>query len=338
MTEHPEEITLSSIPSIDDFILPFQIESLQIRGRLVRLSTVADTIIHKHEYPPPIAQIVGESLAITTALANMLKFDGIFTLQTKTDGAVRFLVSDMTSEGHLRGYCHYNENEIQKLIGENPGDLSLPRLMGSGYLAFTVDQGDKADPYQGIVELQGNKLVDCVHHYFQQSEQLQAAIKIAASEVKSLGGRNHWRAGAIMLQRIPLEGGNTIQLDAEEQEDGWRRLMYLLGTCTDQELVDPYLTAQQLLYRLFHEDGVRVFRPTALVHKCRCSRERVENVLRRMDAEDLQDMQIDGKIVVSCQFCNSKEIFLWDDVRENNARPAPDNPDSNSNANPTEKG
>ncbi|TAH36222.1 MAG: molecular chaperone Hsp33 [Alphaproteobacteria bacterium] len=315
-------MTLSSIPSIDDFILPFQIESLQIRGRLIRLSTVADTIIHKHEYPPPIAQIVGESLAITACLANMLKFDGIFTLQTKTDGAVRFLVADMTSEGHLRGYCHYNSEEMEKVIAANNKDLSLPRLMGTGYLAFTVDQGDKADPYQGIVELTGNKLVDCVHHYFQQSEQLEAAIKVATGELPSLAGRNHWRAGAIMLQRIPLEGGSSITLDAEEQEDGWRRLMYLLGTCTDEELTDPYLTAQQLLFRLFHEDGVRVFKPTPLVHKCRCNRERVENVLLRLTAEDLQEMQIDGKIVVTCQFCNSKEIFTWEEINRKTENPA----------------
>ncbi len=321
MAEHPEEITLSSIPSIDDFILPFQIESLQIRGRLIRLSTVADTIIHKHEYPPPIAQIVGESLVITSCLANMLKFDGIFTLQTKTNGAVRFLVSDMTSEGHLRGYCHYNPEEMQKVIDANKDDLSLPRLMGTGYLAFTVDQGDKADPYQGIVELTGNKLADCVHHYFQQSEQLEAAIKVATGEVPSLAGRNHWRAGAIMLQRIPLEGGSSITLDAEEQEDGWRRLMYLLGTCTDQELIDPYLTAQQLLFRLFHEDGVRVFKPTPLVHKCRCNRDRVESVLLRLTAEDLQEMQIDGKIVVTCQFCNSKEIFTFEEINRKTENP-----------------
>ena len=316
-SDFPAEITLSSIPSIDDFILPFQIESLQIRGRLVRLSTVADTIIHKHNYPPEIAKLVGESLAVTPALANTLKFEGIFTLQTKTDGAVKFLVCDMTSTGHLRAYCHYNADEISALIKQNGNDLSLPRLMGAGYLAFTVDQGERGDPYQGIVELSGNNLVDCVHKYFEQSEQLQASIKLATAEVNSLGGRKHWRVGAIMLQRIPLEGGSGsgISIDHDDQEDGWRRLVYLLSTCTDRELTDPYLTAQELLYRLFHEDGVRVFKPTALIHKCRCSRSRIEAILSQMSPEDLQEMQIDGTITVNCEFCNTTEIFKPDDIR-----------------------
>lgn len=309
------EITLSGIQNKDDFILPFQIESLQIRGRLIRLSTVADTIINKHNYPAPIAEILGESLAVTAALAHTLKYDGIFTLQTKTDGAVKFLVTDITNQGHLRGYCEYDKDAVDVIAAaSDANDMSLPRLMGHGHLAFTVDQFDAADRYQGIVELTGRKLVDCVHHYFQQSEQLQAALKVASCAVPTPLGRKHWRSGAIMLQRLPLEGGAKLSLDIEEQEDGWRRLMYLLGTCTAAELTDPLLTAGELLYRLFHEDGVRIFKETPLIHKCRCSRERVYNVLTGIPQEELQDMQIDGKIVVTCQFCNSQQIFTIPDI------------------------
>jgi molecular chaperone Hsp33 len=307
------EINFSGMPNSDDFVLPFQIESLQIRGRLVRLSTVADTIVRQHAYPPPIARLVGESLAVTAALAQALKFDGIFTLQTKTDGAVSFLVSDMTSAGHLRSYCSYDAEAMAALLAENSGELSLPRLMGQGYLALTVDQGEHTERYQGIVELTGRTLVDCVAHYFQQSEQLETAIKVATAQAPSLGGREHWRAGAIMLQRLPLEGGSGIRLDREEQEDGWRRLMYLLGTCTDAELTDPYLTAQDLLYRLFNEDGVRVFPPLPMVHRCRCSRERIELVLSGLAFQELQEMQIDGRLEVRCQFCNNNEVFLLTD-------------------------
>lgn len=309
-----EEITFASLKANDDYILPFKIEALQIRGRLVRLGSVADTIIHKHAYPQPISELLGESLALTATLAGALKYEGVFTLQTKTDGAVKFLVSDLTSQGHMRGYCEFNQDALQQMIAEK--DVSLPRLMGSGYLSFTVDQGENIERYQGIVELTGRKLVDCVHHYFEQSEQLQAGLKVGAGEVPKLGAsRKHWRAGAIMLQRLPLEGGAKLQLDAEEQDDGWRRLMYLLGTCTTEELIDPYLTPQQLLLRLFHEDGVRVYREMPLVHQCRCSRSRIYNVLQSLSDEDLQDMQIDGKIIVTCQFCNSQYSFTPEEAR-----------------------
>lgn len=308
MAETEEEITFAALKASDDYILPFKIEALQIRGRLIRLGSVADTIIHKHAYPQPISQLLGESLALTAALAGALKYEGVFTLQTKGDGAVSFLVSDMTSQGNMRGYCSFDADKLAGLA--IPPDAPLPALMGGGYLSFTVDQGEASERYQGIVALDGRKLVDCALHYFEQSEQLQAGLKIGAGEVPKLAGRKHWRAGAIMLQRMPLEGGAKLSLDPEEQEDGWKRLMYLLDTCTEAELIDPYLTPQQLLMRLFHEDGVRVYKELQLRHQCRCSRERIFEVLRNLKQEDLQDMQIDGKILVTCQFCNSQYGFL----------------------------
>lgn len=315
---NPTEINLAGLPNGDDFILPFQIESLQIRGRLVRLSTVADTIIHQHAYPAPMARLMGETLAVTCALGQALKYDGIFTLQTKTDGAVKFLVTDLTSQGHLRGYGNYDATALEVLLAEQPDNFTLPRLMGKGYLAFTVDQGQNTERYQGIVELTGRTLVDCVYHYFQQSEQIETTLRVASAEAKSLGGRAHWRAGAIMLQRLPLEGGKSIRLDRAAQEDGWQRLQYLLGTCTDAELTDPYLTATDLLFRLFNEDGVRVFHAIPVTHRCRCSRDKILDVLSRMPVDELRDMQIDGKLEVRCQFCNTNEVFVLDDFLGHN--------------------
>lgn len=311
-----DEIQFAAMPHGDDFILPFQIESLQIRGRLVRLSTVADTIIRQHAYPQPIARLVGESCAITAALAHMLKFAGVFTLQIKTDGPVRFLISDITSEGHLRSYCNYETAEVLALAQSAEAQMDFPAWMGQGYLAFTVDQGPAIERHQGIVALSGKNLSECVGHYFAQSEQLQTRLRVASRAAPSLAGRDHWRAGAVMLQRLPLEGGTGIRLDYAAQEDGWRRLQYLLDSCTDAELTDPYLTADALLYRLFNEDGVRVFKSQSLMHKCRCSRERVETVLRQFPYAELQDMEIDGKLEVRCQFCNHNEVFLLADLAE----------------------
>ena len=154
-----------------DYIRPFQIEGLGIRGRAVRLSAVADEIIHKHAYPAPVANLLAEMLTISAALAAALKYEGVFTLQTKSDGAVKLMVVDVTSAGAMRGYAQFDAEAVAAL----PADASLPRLLGGGYLAFTVDQGEDTDRYQGIVELIGADLVECVQHYFQQSEQLKAA-------------------------------------------------------------------------------------------------------------------------------------------------------------------
>jgi molecular chaperone Hsp33 len=284
-----------------DYIRPFQIEGLGIRGRAVRLSAVADEIIHKHAYPTPVARLLAEMLTVSAALAAALKYDGVFTLQTKSDGAVRLMVVDVTSDGAMRGYAQFDAEAVAAL----PADASLPRLLGAGYLAFTVDQGEDTDRYQGIVELTGADLVECVQHYFQQSEQLKAGFKLAATTSPG-GPSGHWRTGAIMLQRLPA--GETPS-GAEEAEESWHHAMTLLASCTSKELLDPDLPIDDLLYRLFHEDGVRVFnghRPRA---QCRCSRQRVESVLKSLPQDELKELEVDGGLEVACEFCNSKYRF-----------------------------
>ena len=154
------------------------------------------------------------------------------------------------------------------------GDASVPRLLGAGHLAFTVDQGDFTERYQGIVELTGATLTDCVHHYFRQSEQLQCALSWRASEIDG-----HWRVGALMLQRLPPPEDSE---EAEAAEDGWRRALAFMASVSSAELTDARLLPEDLLFRLFHEDGVRVFRKQPLIAGCRCSRERVAQVLRAM--------------------------------------------------------
>ena len=190
MTEHPGERRR------DDVVQPFQIEGPGLRGRLVRLGAAVDSILKRHDYPAPVAALLAEALALSATLSAALKYDGIFTLQLKGDGPVKMLVCDVTSDGAVRGYA--------EVTGEIPAaqDLAaapVPGLVGKGYLAFTVDQGAHTERYQGIVELTGDSLTECIHHYFRQSEQFSASMQVTAG----CNEAGQWRAGALMLQRMP---------------------------------------------------------------------------------------------------------------------------------------
>ena len=254
-------------------------------------------------------------MALTAALAGALKFDGVFTLQTKGSGPIGTLVADYRTPGDLRAYAGFDAAAIAAAAPGNAMPASpVPRLLGSGYLAFTVDQGADAERYQGIVELTGATLAECAHKYFHQSEQLEAGIRLTARQVPDDDGVPHWRAGALMLQRLPLEEVSENQRDF--MEDAWRRALLLMGTAADAELVDPGRPANDLLYRLFHEDGVRVYRPQPLAAGCRCSRERVENVLRSFPAAEMAEMVVDGQIVVTCEFCNTVYPFRPEEILE----------------------
>lgn len=279
---------------VDDVVQPFVLDKSGFHGRLVRLGPAVDTIMGRHAYAPAVGGVLAEALALTGALAAALKFDGVFTLQLSGDGAVKFLVSDVTSAGDLRGYAGLREDvPLPDAVGAAP----IPRLFGKGYLAFTVDQGVHTDRYQGIVDLDGGTLQDCVHHYFRQSDQFTAIVKLHGRRLSD--GR--WRAGALMLQRSP-ETEDPNQQDATEE--AWREALIMLGSCTDEELVAPDITAHGLLYRLFHEDGVRVFETRPLRFRCRCSDRKVERVLMALQDEEFDTLVVDGKVTVTCEFCN----------------------------------
>jgi molecular chaperone Hsp33 len=291
-------------PPIDQ-VQPFQIERGGTRGRLVRLGPLIDTVLAQHAYPEPVAVLLAEMLSLAVALASALKFDGVFTLQTKGDGPIRLMVADVTSGGDVRGYAQFDAGRLAALTAGAGSGLSVPRLLGAGYLAFTVDQGVHTERYQGIVELTGATLVECIHHYFRQSEQLEAGIKLAVAADRG------WRAGVLMLQRLPGEGGLDDPEDGELEnaDDGWRRALALMGSATSAELTDRALAPNDLLYRLFHEDGVRVFTPLTLRAGCRCSRHRVEDMLRALPRDDVEHLKVMGQIDVTCEFCNAHYHF-----------------------------
>ena len=292
----------------DDLVQPFQIDPFRLRGRLVRLGPLLDEILTRHAYPEAVAVMLGEAIALAVALSGALKYDGVFTLQTKGDGPIRLLVADVTTAGAVRGYAQFDEAKLAKAMAAGEVAHSVPRLLGAGYLAFTVDQGEHAERYQGIVELQGASLAECTHHYFRQSEQVEAGLKVAVARVPEPGGgKSSWRGGSLMIQRLPPQGRAAAQ---EAAEDGWRRAMILMSSCTAHELVDPALRPETLLLRLFHEDGVRVYRRHALTARCRCSRERVETVLRMLPADELGALTTqEGDVVVTCEFCSTRYRF-----------------------------
>ena len=274
-------------------MLPFQLEKSSFRGRNVRLGAVLDTIINQHAYPAPVGRLLGETMVIAAMLGTSLKFDGVFTLQVKSDGIVRLLVADVTSEGNVRAYAQYDAARVEE------GGV----LLGEGYLAFTVDQAETDEHYQGIVKLEGDSLAEAVQHYFRQSEQIPTGILAAASQ----DAEGHWYGGGLMLQRMPREGG-IVAADTSVEDD-WHRAMILMQSCTVEELADPGLDGETLLYRLFHEEGVRVYEAKVLQHKCRCSRERVAAMLRSLPRQEIEALAVDGIVSVTCEFCSSKYDF-----------------------------
>jgi len=296
-------------PKPDDLIQPFRIDPFALRGRLVRLGPTVDRILSQHDYPEPVAAILGEAITLAVVLAGALKYDGIFTLQTKSDGPVRLIVADVSTDGAVRGYAQYDPERLDQVPARPGAGPSVPDLIGKGYIAFTVDQGEDTERYQGIVELIGATLAECAQHYFRQSEQIQAGIKLSVARA---GDDGAWRAGGLMLQRVPPEGGYTVI--ADDVEDGWRRAMVLMSRASPAELVDPELPPRRLLFRLFHEDGVRVFETHPLEARCRCSRERIARILRSFPQEDIEEMRQDAVTTVTCEFCNTSYNFAGEEL------------------------
>ena len=305
----PRQTAAVTPSSESDLVQPFMLESSGIRGDLVRLGGVADHIITRHAYPEPLAALLCEMLALTAMLSSMMKYDGVFSLQTKGDGPVGLMAADMTSEGHLRGYAGFDAAKLEAALAGNgdapdEGRPGVAELLGAGYLAFTVDQGPGTERYQGIVDLSGPALADCLQHYFRQSEQIQTGLTVASG-----GTRGAWTSAGLILQRVPGPApGSSAPADPPD-EDAWRRAMILQASCTEDELLDPELPVNDLLYRLFHEEGVRVFRRRPLDARCSCSRERLKKTLRAMPRAEIEDLKLDGKVIVTCEFCNRRYRF-----------------------------
>ena len=291
-------------PAADDLVYPFLLPTAGVRGRLVRLGPAAEEILTRHDYEAPVAHLLAELMVLAAGLGSFLKFEGIFTLQTSSDGAVRLMVADVTSDGALRAYAEADRKAVQAVMRQEPSP-SLPRLAGAGHLALTVDPREQENRYQGIVALEGERLADCFLHYFRQSEQLATAIHVAARRVD---GR--WRAGALILQRLPAsERAEEGSLLDEAREEGWRRATVLMSTLTDDELLDRSLAAESLVWRLFNEEEIESHGARPVTASCRCSREKVERVLIALTPAEIEEMKVEGAVEVTCQFCSRLYSF-----------------------------
>jgi molecular chaperone Hsp33 len=308
----------SALPE-DDIVLPFRTVRSDVVGRIIRLGPVVDTVLSRHAYPEPVSHALGEALALTAMLGTALKVEAKLILQTKTDGPLDLLVADFVAPGKVRGYASFDKADSALAQTRGRGDQGP--LLGKGHMAMTIDPGGGKDRYQGIVALEGEPLVEAAHTYFRQSEQLPTFIRLAVARhygpASGNGQRSwHWRAGGLMLQQLPREGGRRDPAASElDDEENWSRARHLAATVEDHELLDPVLAPERLLYRLFHEEGVRVTPATALAAECRCSRERIHGYLQRFGAEELKDMrEADGGLTVTCEFCSRKYRFSSSDI------------------------
>jgi molecular chaperone Hsp33 len=298
----------SNRPDVPDLavsrgITPFFLPQQPVRGRLIRLGPLANTLLTRHDHKDVVRKLLGEALALAASLAAALKFSGSFSVQAKGDGAVSMLLADCTDIGALRGYARVNTEKMP--LGET---LTARDLLGNGYLAFTVDQGPEREPQQGIVALEGETLAEMAEHYFATSEQLACRVHLAAGNTAA-----GWRASALILERVAGAGGIGA-LTAAEQDEAWRTACILANTVTSAELLDDELLPDRLLYRLFNGEGVAVDRPRTLAYGCRCSRARLADILEGFPRNDLDDMVVDGDIVMTCEFCNFDFRFPRDTV------------------------
>jgi molecular chaperone Hsp33 len=313
----------------DDLVLPFRTVKSDVIGRIVRLGPVVHAILSRHAYPEPVSHALGEALALTAMLGSGLKTGAKLILQTKTDGPLDFLVADFEQPGKVRGYANFGKADVALAGTKGRGDQGA--LLGAGHLAMTIDPGGGKDRYQGIVGLDRAPLLAAAHEYFRQSEQLPTFIRLAvARHYGPAEGANprsgprawHWRAGGLMIQQLPREGG-TRRLEGEEHDlslegdddENWNRARHLAATVEDHELTDPMLAPERLLYRLFHEEGVRVVPATGLAEACRCSRERIGLYLERFGSQELAELrEPDGSLTVTCEFCSRQYRFAAGDV------------------------
>lgn len=304
-SERPHDVGL------DDQVLPFQVQGRAARGRVARLGPAIDEILSRHDLPPVPARLLGDVVTLAALIGASLKFNGIFSVHLRGSGDVKLITADyVATDGasHLRGYIDIAEDA-------DLSDGDLLRLMGEQRaMVLTIDQGDKTERYQGVVPLDGPDIASAAMAYFKQSEQIPTFISLATSQLQTAGDQPKWRSGGLLVQHLP-EGG--IQSDAKRDDlaEDWNHVSIMAQSIRDDELTDPMLSGGDLIWRLFHEDGARVFDPAPVIAKCRCSRDRLLDTLKKFDHAELQSLlDDDGQVAANCQFCSATYLFTQGDL------------------------
>ena len=285
----------------DDMVASFQLENSSVRGRITRLGDFSvDAILKRHDYPRWAAHALGEALSLAVLTSATLKMDGRILVQAEGDGPISLLVAESRTDGGLRGYLRLNRDKwdaMEATLGdERP---TVKQMIGKGILGLMIIQNNaNAQPYQGIVPLDGDTIADCAALYFAQSEQIPTHIRLSVGGIEETGGTRRWRAGGAIIQQIASDDARG---DTSEE---WDHASALFETLSRQELVDPQLESPRLLFRLFHENGVRMEPPSAVRDECTCSADRPKGTLSSMPKVELEDMaEADDTLVADCQFC-----------------------------------
>lgn len=307
-----------------DAVRPFAVEGLDVRGRSVALGPILQKILGRHDYPEPVSRLLAEAIVLTSLLGTSLKFDGRFTLQTQTQGPVSMLVVDFETPDAIRACATFDAERVAGLI--DAGAATPEALLGHGHLAMTIDQGKHMQRYQGLVELNGISLEEVARRYFERSEQIPTEVRLAVGELYTRQDGDapvkSWTGGGLLIQFLPEAPERMRQADIDpgdapegavrhfiDEDDAWVEAKALVDTVKDVELTDPEVSVETLLYRLFHERGVRLFDAQPIADKCRCSRDKVANVLANFNADEVEAVTVDGKIVVTCEFCSTAYEF-----------------------------
>lgn len=285
----------------DDLVAAFQVDGHAARGRIVRMGAALDDIVSSHDHPPAVKRLVGEAVLLAALVGDSLKFDGRLIVQANGNGPVNFVVAEWNSGGAVRGFAQYSGAPVSD-------DAGVAQLLGTGSFAMTIDPGGEMERYQGVVALEGDRLSHCAERYFEQSEQTPTRIRLAVGENVQTGGKSNWRGGGAILQQI---AGDEVRGDASAD---WDHCRALFETIADDELIDPDISAATLIYRLFHEDGARLFEPRTLTKHCPCNRERLLEILARFSEDEQAEMEKDGKIGMTCEYCNLLFEFTPEDV------------------------
>lgn len=304
---HTENSLEISMPA-EDCVSIFQLDGTSVRGRIIRMGDSLHSALTNSDgntrYPTSVARLLGEAMMVGAIIARALKFKGRLVVQCygTNEGAISLLVADCTTDGNVRGYARWDEDQLKEIAldNRNPG---AETLLGGGTFSMTIDQGPDMDQYQGLSAIKGERLSDCAEHYFEQSEQIPTSIRLACGQVQHVGKEAQWRGGGIMIQRV---GGDVSR---GETQEAWMTAKALFETVTDSELMDPDISQNDLLYRLFHETGVRVISSDSLTAKCACSEDRLRETLRSFDEKARQDMAVNGIITANCEFCSADYTF-----------------------------
>lgn len=306
----------------DDNVVPFEVGGLDVRGRAVQLGPLLDQILGRHAYPEPVARLLAEAVALTVLLGTSLKFDGKFILQTRSDGPVDMLVADLRTPGSVRAYARFDQERLDAAVAA--GNDAPEALLGTGVLALTVDQGAHMQRYQGVVQLDGTSLEEVARIYFRQSEQIPTEVRlgVARQVLPGEGSEPRWRAGGALIQFLPQapdrmrqqdihggDGDSRQGVDDGPDDDAWQTARALFLTVEADELIDPTVGTERLLFRLFHEHGVRVFDGTLVKDECSCSRDRIRDILSGFSAEEIDESIEAGRIRVNCEFCSTAYEF-----------------------------